>query len=80
MRCAVRLLLRPSARWIAEYYVTEDAVDRDDGSLEVTLPAARLGWVAGLLLRLGPDAEVHSPPEAAAAVTELARSTLARYR
>jgi len=46
----------------------------------VTLPAARLGWVAGLLLRLGPDAEVLSPPEAVAAVSDLARDTLARYR
>ena len=76
----VRLLLRPNARWIAEYYVTEDAVERDDGTLEVTLPSARLEWVAGLMLRVGPDAQVHSPPEAAEAVIELARSTLARYR
>jgi predicted DNA-binding transcriptional regulator YafY len=44
------------------------------------LPAARLGWVAGLLLRLGPDAEVLSPPEVVAAVADLARDTLARYR
>ena len=48
--------------------------------MEVTLPAARLGWVAGLLLRLGPDAEVLAPPEAVAAVADLARDTLARYR
>jgi len=77
---AVRILLRPAARWIAEYYVTEHATELDDGSMDVTLPAARLGWVAGLLLRLGPDAEVLSPPEAVAAVAELARDTLARYR
>jgi proteasome accessory factor C len=77
---AVRILLRPGARWIAEYYVTEHATEHDDGSMDVTLPAARLGWVAGLLLRLGPDAEVLSPPEAVAAVADLARATLASYR
>ena len=76
----VRLTLRPNARWIAEYYVTDDPVERDDGTLEVTLPAARLAWVAGLMLRVGPDAQVHSPSEVTDAVVGLARSTLARYR
>jgi len=77
---AVRIVLRPGARWVAEYYVTEHATELDDGSLDVTLPAARLGWVAGLLLRLGSDAEVLGPPEAVTAVFDLARDTLARYR
>jgi proteasome accessory factor C len=76
----VRLRLRPGARWIAEYYVTDEPVEIADGSLEVTLRAARLGWVAGLLLRVGDDAEVLAPPEAADAVADLARRTLARYR
>jgi proteasome accessory factor C len=76
----VRLRLHPGARWIAEYYATTDAVERDDGSLEVTLPAAQLGWVAGLLLRVGDDAEVLSPPEAIEAVRTAAARTLARYR
>lgn len=76
----VRLRLRPGARWIAEYYATTDALERDDGSIEVTLPAARLGWVAGLLLRVGDDAVVLSPAEAIDAVRTLAIRTLARYR
>jgi proteasome accessory factor C len=76
----VRLRLLPGARWIAEYYVTEDPTELGDGSLEVTLPAARLAWVAALLLRVGPDAEVLAPPGAREAVVELARATLARYR
>ena len=76
----VRLVLRPGARWIAEYYVTDDATELDDGSLEVTLPAARLGWVSGLVLRLGTDVEVRSPPEAIESVRDLAGATLARYR
>jgi proteasome accessory factor C len=76
----VRLLLRPGARWISEYYATEDPRERDDGSLEVTLPTARLEWVAGLLLRVGTDAEVLSPDAARRAVADLAEATLARYR
>jgi proteasome accessory factor C len=76
----VRLRLRPGARWIAEYYITEDPVEHDDGSLEITLPTARLGWVAALLLRVGPDADVIAPAEAADAVSDLARRTLTHYR
>jgi proteasome accessory factor C len=76
----VRLRLRPPARWIGEYYATTDAVELDDGALEVTLPARQLGWVARLLLRVGTDAEVVAPPELADEVRELASRTLARYR
>lgn len=76
----VRLRLRPDARWIAEYYATSDAVERDDGSIEVTLPAAQLGWVAGLLLRVGDDARILSPAEAVDAVRNVAARTLSRYR
>lgn len=76
----VRLSLGPAARWIAEYYVTEDPVERDDGTLEVTLPAARLAWVTRLLLRAGPEARAISPDEVHAAVADLARATLRRYR
>jgi proteasome accessory factor C len=76
----VRLRLRPAARWIAEYYATVDPVEHEDGSLEVTLPARQLGWVARLLLRVAPDASVVAPPELAHAVRELARQTLTRYR
>lgn len=75
----VRLLLGPEARWIAEYYATEDEVERDDGTLEVTLPTARLGWVAGLLLRVGPSARVVEPAELADRVRELAARTEAAY-
>ena len=76
----VPLVLGPEARWIAEYYATEDEVERDDGALEVTLPTARLGWVAGLLLRVGSAADVIDPPELADRVRELAASTEAAYR
>jgi proteasome accessory factor C len=77
---SVRLRLRPAARWVAEYYASTDLVEEADGSVEVSLPARRLGWIALLLLRLGRDAEVLDPPELAEQVRDLARRTLARYR
>jgi proteasome accessory factor C len=77
---AIRLALEPGARWIAEYYATADAREAEDGTLEVTLPTARLGWVAGLLLRVGPDARVIDPPELAERVRELAARTERAYR
>jgi proteasome accessory factor C len=74
----VRLRLKPAARWIAEYYATTDPVE-DEEALEVTLPARQLGWVARLLLRVGPDAEIVAPRELADEVRELAARTLSRY-
>lgn len=76
---AVRLRLAPGARWIGEYYATDEAVERDDGSLDVILPARSMGWVARLLLRVGPDVTVLDPPELQAEVRDLARRTLDRY-
>jgi proteasome accessory factor C len=76
----VRLRLGPSARWVAEYYASRDPVELGDGTLEVTLPTRQLGWIARLLLRLGPDARVVEPQELAEEVRALARATLATYR
>jgi proteasome accessory factor C len=76
---SVRLRLAPSARWIGEYYTTTDEQERADGSLDITLPARTLGWVARLLLRVGRDATVLEPPELTAQVAALARRTLDRY-
>ena len=75
----VRLRLAPAARWIAEYYATTDEHEGSDGSLDITMPARSLGWVARLLLRVGSDAIVLEPPELTAQVTTLARATLDRY-
>ncbi len=77
---SVRLRLAPAARWIAEYYETTDEQERADGSLDITLPARTLEWVARLLMRVGNDATVLGPPELTAQVTALAKATLDRYR
>jgi len=76
----VRLLLDPSARWVAEYYRVERSQPREGGSLEVTLPAKDLPWVAKLVLSLGGAARVIHPPELQAMVDDLAARTLALYR
>jgi proteasome accessory factor C len=76
----IRLLLRPASRWVAEYFVTTEAKERGDGTVEATLPAKTLAWAARLLLRLGEDAEGLAPPELALEVRELARRTLGLYR
>jgi proteasome accessory factor C len=76
---AVRLRLRPGARWVAEYYATTDAEEHEDGELEVTLPARQLGWVARLLLRVGGEARIVAPPELHDEVHRLAGEALARY-
>lgn len=76
---AVRLLLRPAARWVAEYYETREEKEAGDGSLEVVLPASRLEWVARLLLRLSDDAEVLEPSELKDRARDLAGRTLERY-
>lgn len=76
---AVRLRLRPGARWIGEYYATTHRVELEDGSLEATLPAKQLDWIAKLLLRVGPDVEILEPPELADMVREQARRALKNY-
>ncbi len=76
---AVRLRLGPSARWVAEYYEVDAADELPDGRVEVLLPAARLEWVARLLLRLGPDAEVVAPEVLKDRVRDEAHRTRKRY-
>jgi proteasome accessory factor C len=76
---AVRLVLQPSARWVAEYYETDSVLERGDGSLEIVLPASRLEWLARLLLRLSGAAQVLEPPELKDRVLDLARRTRKRY-
>lgn len=75
----IRLLLYPKARWVAEYYRTESETERDDGSLEVVLPARRMEWVARLLVRLGGGAQILDPPGLKDLVRDLARRTLEQY-
>lgn len=75
----VRLRLGPDGRWVAEYYATREVRELDDGRLEVSLPAARLEWIARVLLRLGEDVEVIEPEVLKDRLRELAHRTRKRY-
>jgi proteasome accessory factor C len=75
----VRLLLHPAARWVGEYYEVDAETETPTGDLEVQLPASRLEWVARLVLRLGGEAEVLSPPRLKVRVRELAGRTKELY-
>lgn len=68
------------AAWIADYYPNEGVTRAADGSVRLTLKVADPALVRRLLLRLGGEARVVSPPELAAAVAEEARAALAAYR
>lgn len=75
----VRLRLGPRARWVAEYYVVGDVVERN-GALEVVIPTKDLAWAAKLVLRLGGEARVLEPDELRPLTRELADRALERYR
>lgn len=68
------------ARWVAETYDCDTEVDGDrDDQLRLTLTVAGRVWLERLLLRLGPSAQVVSPPELARCGAEAAARVLARY-
>lgn len=88
-----RLRVGPDAQWIVDRYPIDGAepVVAPKGSsallrsrakagwLDVTLPVASERWLARLLIRLGPNAELIEPDELRPAVTLLAQRMLARY-
>jgi proteasome accessory factor C len=76
---AVKLALKPEARWVADYYPCESVEERSDGGLDVSLRTPDLGWVARVLLSLGAAASVVEPPQLAEAVHRQAAETLAAY-
>jgi len=75
----VTLRLRPSARWVAEYYPVESATELDGGDLGVTLRAGDQEWLTRLMLRIGGDAEIESPAELSDVVRRAAVQALRNY-
>jgi proteasome accessory factor C len=75
----VVLDLRGPAWWVSEWLVC-DEIEEKNGIRRITMRTGELEWVARLLLRLGPDAAVASPPELAGRVRALADQALRRYR
>ncbi len=77
------LRVGPRARWVTEYYpvgeVREVTGGPFDGGLEVTVPVAHPRWLVGLMLRLGPDAELVDPADLGDLVRASARRALSNY-
>jgi proteasome accessory factor C len=76
---AVTLLLAPPARWVPDYYPTEQVRPRRGGNLEVSMRVADPRWLVRLLLRLAPHATVVSPPDLADSFRVTAREALGWY-
>jgi proteasome accessory factor C len=67
------------ARWITEYYPCERVVEESPDHWLVTLRASDLGWARRLVLGLGSEVTVVSPPELVEAVRTEARAALDAY-
>jgi proteasome accessory factor C len=71
----VVLDLDPEAAWVAGSHPVDSVEDLGEGRLRIHLPVSEPGWLARLLVRLGPLATVvDGPPE----LVELGRVTAAR--
>ena len=75
----VTVRLAPPARWVADYYACEQALELPDGRLEITLRAAETGWLRRLVLGLGPAAELVGPAWLVEQVRAEAAEALAAY-
>lgn len=67
------------ARWITEYYPCESVVEESPDRWLVSLRASDLSWARRLVLGLGSDVSVVSPPELLEAVRSEARAALRAY-
>jgi proteasome accessory factor C len=73
------LELDPAARWVAESYPCESVTELPNGRLRIGLRTPDTAWVRRLVLRLGEDARVISPPELTNEVHATASAALALY-
>lgn len=75
----VTLRVGRRARWITEYYPCEQVDTAAEGGWLVSLRVTDLTWARRLVLGLGPEVTVVTPPELARAVREAAASALEAY-
>lgn len=74
------LVLDADARWVAEYYPVDEFTELDDGRARVRMRYSDRSWMVRLLLGLGGQAQVESPPELAGEVRQRADDALTRAR
>ncbi len=77
----VHLRIGPGAQWVPES-VPVRGVRRDGEGVvtDVVLDVSGMAWFERLLLQLGPDARVISPPSLTGLASDAARRVLARYQ
>jgi len=75
----VTIRLPESGRWVIETFPVEDVNDHGD-VVDVTMAISEAPWLERLLLTLGPDAVVVTPPEWRGLAAVAARRVLDRYR
>lgn len=75
----VTLRLSPAARWVGDYYPVESCTDLPEGGRRIVLATGDTRWLVRLIVRLGGQAVIESPPELAAQVADSARQGLAQY-
>jgi predicted DNA-binding transcriptional regulator YafY len=77
----VRLHLGRGAQWVAESVPVQSAVRAPDGTVtDVVLAVAGMAWFERLLLQLGREAEVVSPPELTGLAAQAAAKVLNLYQ
>ncbi len=75
----VTLRIGRGQRWITEYYPCEQVVEESAEHWLVSLRASDLGWARRLVLSLGPEVVVVTPPELAGSVRDEALAALSGY-
>ena len=76
----VHLQLGPHAQWVPESVPVRAVRRDDDGTVtDVVLDVSGMAWFERLLVQLGPEVRVVSPPELTGLAAEAARRVLARY-
>jgi proteasome accessory factor C len=75
----VRLRVSRGGRWITEYYPCEEVTDTGGGDWLVSLRVTDLTWGRRLVLGLGPEVTVLSPPELVEEVRAHAVAALEAY-
>jgi proteasome accessory factor C len=75
----VTLRVGRGGRWITEYYPCESVADTDGGDWLVSLRVTDLSWGRRLVLGLGPEVTVLSPPELVDEVRSHAAAALDGY-
>lgn len=76
------LRLGPDAAWVVDQYPVDAVTPVEDrpGWSEVTLPVSSERWLAKLVIRLGPQAELMAPADARQTIEHLVDAMLDNYR